>query len=237
MAQLDKSSSNQAPPTSAESTEWDTNPALPIRPLQSNTLEESDGWPPFFDHTAAWSGVNPDMMGKVDDFNYNQGLNGVNFNTFMAAAAAMHPSGMSGVGDYDPGFMVSMNPNVAGGANHTSATNQASPVLGIHAVGGPSSFDQAEPTTQPTQNTPSGNTAWTKQEDKVLLSLKAQGFSYSDIQDEMWKEFGSTKNRNVLCKRFALLKKRCKPQIKTRVSIRHLIRDSRSLLTLHLDCS
>jgi hypothetical protein len=112
-----------------------------------------------------------------------------------------------------------MNPDVAGGANHTSTTNQASQILGIDANGGPSSFDQPEPTTQQTQNTPSGNTTWTKQEDKFLMGAKAQGLSYSDIQVEMRKEFGSTKNKNVLCKRFAVLKKRCKPQIKTRVSI------------------
>ncbi|KAF4442453.1 hypothetical protein F53441_11739 [Fusarium austroafricanum] len=215
MAQLDKSSANQTSPASAESTEWDTNPTLPMRLLQSNNLEESDGWPPFFDPTAAWSGVNPDMMGKVGDFNYNQGLNGLDLNPFMVAP--MHPSAMSGVGNYDPGFMASMHPNVAGEADRTSATNQASSVLGIDANGGSSSFDQAESTTQPTPNTPSGNNTWTKQEDKFLMGLKAQGLSYSAIQDEMRKEFGWTRNKNVLVKRFAVLKKRCKPQIKTRI--------------------
>jgi hypothetical protein len=220
MAQLNKSSANQPPATAAESTEWD--PITLMRPFQANTLEEFDGWTPFFDPTAEWSRA--DMVGKVGYLNYDQGLDDLNFDPFMAAAAAaaaaaMNPSAMSGIGDYDPGLMASMNPDVAGGANHTSATNQASQILGIDANGGPSSFDQAESATQQTQNTPSGNTTWTKQEDKFLMGAKAQGLSYSDIQVEMRKEFGSTKNKNVLCKRFAVLKKRCKPQIKTRVSI------------------
>jgi hypothetical protein len=214
MPRLDKSISNQIPPTSAESNEWD--PIILMRPLQSNTLEESDGWPPF-DPTTALSRPNPDMVVNVGDLNYNQGLNGLNFNAFMAAAAPMNPSPMSGVGDYDPGFMSSMSSNVAGGA---------SSILGIDTIGGPSSFDQAEPTTQPTPSTSSGNIAWTKQEDKCLMSLKLQGLSYSDIQDEMRREFGWTRNKNVLGKRFAVLKKRSKPQIKTRVSIHHLLRDS-----------
>ncbi|RKL28954.1 hypothetical protein BFJ72_g12178 [Fusarium proliferatum] len=49
------------------------------------------------------------------------------------------------------------------------------------------------------------------------MSLKAEGLGYSAIQDEMRKKFGWTRNKNVLVKRFAVLKKRCKPQIKTRI--------------------
>ncbi|KAH7252702.1 hypothetical protein BKA59DRAFT_554992 [Fusarium tricinctum] len=214
MPQLDKSLSNQIPPTSAESTKWD--PTLLMRPPQSNTLEEFLNWRSLFDSTPPLSEGNPDLMSQVGGLNYNQGLNDFNYNSFMTATAS-NPGPVSGVGGYDPGFMISMIPNVAGEANHTSVTPQSSPLPSIDDNGGPSSFDQAEPTSQPTPNTLSGSIAWTKQEDKCLMSLKLQGLSYSDIQEEMRKEFGWTRNKNVLGKRFAVLKKRSKPQIKTRI--------------------
>lgn len=218
MSQLDESSSNQALPTSAESFEWDMNTAQPMHSLQPNTFVKPDGWYHFFDSAAPRPEGNPHLISKFVDVSYNgQGFAGPNFNPFMDAAATMNPSPVSGVGDYDAGFMPSMNPNVSGGPNYTSPTMQASPIISIDDNGCPSSFDQAEPTSQPTPNTPSGNIAWTKQEDKSLMSLKLQGLSYSDIQDEMRKEFGWTRNKNVLGKRFAVLKKRSKPQIKTRI--------------------
>ncbi|KIL89196.1 hypothetical protein FAVG1_07590 [Fusarium avenaceum] len=216
MPELEKSLSNQIPPASAESIKWD--PILYMRPPpQSNTLEESDGWFTVPDHTTTWFRASQDTVIKVGDMDYRQELLGLNFNSYMAAGP-MHPSPISGVGDYDSGYMPSMNPNIAGGPNHTSATMQASPILSIDDNGGPSSFDQAEPTSQPTPNTLSGSSiAWTKQEEKCLMSLKLQGLSYSDIQEEMRKEFGWARNKNVLGKRFAFLKKRSKPQIKTRI--------------------
>ncbi|KAF4439228.1 hypothetical protein FACUT_4305 [Fusarium acutatum] len=102
------------------------------------------------------------------------------------------------------------------------STNQASfePVsslLGIDANESSPSFDGGGPSAQWIASTPSSNSGWTKEQDKLLMSLKAQGLGYSAIQDEMRKEFGWTRNKNVLVKRFAVLKKRCKPQIKTRI--------------------
>ncbi|KAG5661357.1 hypothetical protein KAF25_005479 [Fusarium avenaceum] len=216
MSQLDKSISNQNPPTTAESTQWDTTTDLPLRSLESNALEDSNDWRLFYNSTAPLSEANSDPMSRVGDINYSQGLDDANFNSFTAAAA-MNPSPMSGVGDYDPGFMAHMNPYIPGRGHHTSGTSQASPFISIDDSGDLPSFNHPEPTTQPTPSTVSGNIAWTKEEDKCLMSLKIQGLSYSDIQDEMRKEFGWTRNKNVLGKRFAILKKRSKPHIKARI--------------------
>jgi hypothetical protein len=79
MDQLNKSSANQTPATAAESTEWD--PITLMRPFQANTLEESDGWNPFFGPPVAWSRAN--MVDKVSDLNYNHCFKDLNFEPFM----------------------------------------------------------------------------------------------------------------------------------------------------------
>lgn len=205
-------SANQAPFASGYSTEWNSIPPLPMPALQPNALAESAVWSQFFDSAAALSTVDPDTMAGVGDFNYAQGFNDLNLNGFNPS---QHPGATGEVADYSQdlaSYVSSLHPNV----DNTVIANQASPFLGIDANESSPSFDGG-PSTQSIASTPSSSNGWTKEQDKLLMSLKAQGLGYSAIQDEMRKQFGSTRNKNVLVKRFAVLKKRCKPQIKTRI--------------------
>lgn len=218
---------NQALFTPGYNTEWNPVPSLPMPTLQSNALAESDGWPQFLGPAAALSVSTPDIMAKVGDFNYAQRLNSFNLN---APVPTGHPSAMGEVGNYNQEFtsyMPSVHPNGNYGMkmlDNTPTTNRAPSLLVIDANGASPSFDGGDSTTQSIASAPSSNSGWTKEQDNFLMNLKAQGLGYSAIQDEMRKEFGWTRNKNVLVKRFAVLKKRCKPQIKTRVSMNHLHR-------------
>ncbi|PNP75018.1 hypothetical protein FNYG_11665 [Fusarium nygamai] len=217
MTRNDYPSANQAPFEPGYSTEWNSIPPVPMPALQSNALAESAAWPQFLDSAAALSGEDPDTMAGVGDFNYAQGFNGLSLNGFIPSE---HPGAVDEVADYSQdlaSYLSSVHPNVMEKLDNTLITNQASSLLGIDANESSPSFDGGGPSTQPTASTPSSNNGWTKEQDKLLMSLKAQGLGYSAIQDEMRKEFGSTRNKNVLVKRFAVLKKRCKPQIKTRI--------------------
>jgi hypothetical protein len=186
--------------------------------LQPNGLAESAGRPQFLDPAAALSGVG--------EFNYTQGFNGLN----LGFIPTEHQGATGQVGDFSQEtqdlatYMSPVHPNVMEKVDNTLINNQASSLLGIDANESLPSFDSGGPSTQSATSTPSSSNGWTKEQDKLLMSLKAQGLGYSAIQAEMKKKFGSTRNKNVLVKRFAVLKKRYKPQIKTRVSIHHLHR-------------
>ncbi|TVY72999.1 hypothetical protein Focb16_v011490 [Fusarium oxysporum f. sp. cubense] len=220
MPRDDYPSANQALFTPDYNTEWNPVPSLPMPALQSNALAESDGWPQFLGPAAALSVSTPDIMAKVGDFNYAQRLNSFNLN---APVPTGHPSAMGEVGNYNQeltSYMPSVHPNGNYGMkmlDNTPTTNRAPYLLGIDANGASPSFDGGDSTTQSIASAPSSNSGWTKEQDNFLMNLKAQGLGYSAIQDEMRKEFGWTRNKNVLVKRFAVLKKRCKPQIKTRI--------------------
>ncbi|CVK94455.1 uncharacterized protein FMAN_03551 [Fusarium mangiferae] len=217
MPRNDFPSAIQAPISPGYSADW---PLMPYRPgssQQSNALAGSAGWLQFLGPAAASSGEDPDTMAGVGDFNYAQRFNGLSLNGFIPVE---HPGVMGHVGDYSQDFathMSSVHPNVMGKLDSIPIANQASPLLGIDPNRTYPSFDGGDPATQSIESPPSSNNGWTKEQDKLLMSLKAQGLGYSAIQDEMRKQFGWTRNKNVLVKRFAVLKKRCKPQIKTRI--------------------
>ncbi|KAF5667004.1 hypothetical protein FDENT_12203 [Fusarium denticulatum] len=215
----DYPSANQVPIAPGYSTEWNSIPPLPMPALQPNALAESAVWPQFLDPAAALSAVDPDTMANVGagDFNYAQGFNSLNLNGFIPTE---RPGAAGQLGDYSQDlatYMPSIPPDVMEKLDNTPITNPVSSLLGIDANESSPSFDRGGPSTQFTAGTPSINNGWTKEQDKLLMSPKTQGLGYSAIQDEMRKEFGSTRNKNVLVKRFAVLKKRCKPQIKTRI--------------------
>lgn len=226
MPRDDYPSADQAPFAPGYSTEWNPIPSPPLSALHSNALAESAVWPQFLSPAAASYGEDPDTMAGVGDFNYAQRFNGLNLNGFIPAE---HPGAMGPVGDYSQDFatyMSPVHPNVMGKPHSVPITNQASPLLGVDPNRPHTSFDGGDPATQSIASPPSSNNGWTKEQDKLLMSLKAQGLGYSAIQDEMRKQFGCTRNKNVLVKRFAVLKKRCKPQIKTRVSRNYLTSSS-----------
>ncbi|KAG5811549.1 hypothetical protein H9Q74_004642 [Fusarium xylarioides] len=209
-------SANQAPLAPGYSTEWTSTPSFPMPALQSNAMAESPDWFQFLGPAAALSGEDPDTTAGSGDFNYAQGFNGLNLNGFIPAE---HPGAAGQMVDNSQDlatYMSSVHPNVMEKLDN-SPTNPASSLPRIDANEPSPSFDSGGPSTQWIPSTPSSNTGWTKEQDKLLMSLKAQGLGYSTIQDEMRKQFGSTRNKNVLVKRFAVLKKRCKPQIKTRI--------------------
>ncbi|KAF5575374.1 hypothetical protein FPCIR_13171 [Fusarium pseudocircinatum] len=213
MPRDDYPSANQAPFALSCSNEWNSAPSLPIPSLQSNALAGSAGWPQFFGPVA---GVDSDMMAEVD-FNYDQRLNGLNLNVLIPTE---HPGALGQVADYSQQlgtYVSSVQPNVMETLDDATTTNRVSSLLGIDTNGTSPNVDGGDPTTHSIASAPSGNGGWTKEQDKLLMSLKAQGLGYSAIQDEMRKEFGWTRNKNVMVKRFAVLKKRCKPQIKTRI--------------------
>ncbi|KAF5551099.1 hypothetical protein FNAPI_7498 [Fusarium napiforme] len=209
MTHDDYPSANQVPFAPGYSSEWN---AVPPLPMPANALAESTVWPQFSDPAAALSGVDPDTMAGAGDLNYAQGFNGLNLSGFIPSE---RPGAVGEGANYSQdlaSYMSSLHPNV----DNTVIANQASPLLGIDANESTPSFDGG-PFTPPIASTPSSSNGWTKEQDKLLMSLKAQGLGYSAIQDEMRKQFGSTRNKNVLIKRFAVLKKRYKPQIKTRI--------------------
>ncbi|KAF4944170.1 hypothetical protein FGADI_12883 [Fusarium gaditjirri] len=211
------SSASEASFRPVYNTEWDSTPPLVMPTLQSNALTEYNGWPQFFGPASVLPGVGPDMVANVRDFHYAQRLNDFDTNAFNATD---HPSAMKEVENFNQevtGYMPSVHPNVTEKLDNTLTTNRASSLLGIDLSGASPGFDGGDSTTNSIANTPSSNIGWTKEQDKCLMSLKAQGLGYSAIQDEMRKEFGWTRNKNMLVKRFAALKKRYKPQIKTRV--------------------
>lgn len=221
MPRKDPPSTIQAPIAPGHSADWPLMPYHPGSSQQSNALAGSAGWLQFFGPTAALSGEDPGTMAGVGDFNYAQRFNGLNLNGFVPAE---HP-GVGQGGDYSQDFATYMPPvhsHVMEKLDSIPINNQASPLLGIDPNGPYPSFDGGDPATQSIESPPSSNNGWTKEQDKLLMSLKAQGLGYSAIQDEMRKQFGWTRNKNVLVKRFAVLKKRCKPQIKTRVSRNYL---------------
>lgn len=222
MSHDDYLSASQVPSLPGNSTDWTSISPLPMSALQSNALAESAGWPQFLGPAAALSREDQDTMAGVGDFNYAQHLNGSNLLLFIPAE---NPGVTGQVVDCNQEFatyMPSIHPNVKEKLNNTPVTNRASSLLRIDADGFSPSFGEGDPTTQSIASGPSSNNGWTEEQDKLLMSLKAQGLVYSAIQDEMRKAFGWTRNKNVLVKRFAVLKKRCKPQIKTRVSRNHL---------------
>ncbi|KAF5968346.1 hypothetical protein FCOIX_11464 [Fusarium coicis] len=213
----DYPSANQVPFAPGYSTEWNSVPPPPMPALQPNALAESAGWSHFLDPAAALSAIDPGTMAGVNDFNYAQGFNGLNLNGFIPSE---HPGATGQVGDYSQDlatYLPSRHPDVMEKLDNTLITNPVSPLSGIGANEPSPSFDGGGPSTQASASTPSSNNGWTKEQDTLLMSLKAQGLGYSAIQDEMRKKFGSTRNKNVLVKRFAVLKKRYKPQIKTRI--------------------
>ncbi|KAF5709531.1 hypothetical protein FMUND_10020 [Fusarium mundagurra] len=217
MPRDDTSSTNQATFEPGYSTEWNSIPPLPMPALQPNAQAESPVWPQFLDPAAALSGEHPDIMAGVGDFNYAQGFNDLNLDGFIPGE---HPGSTGQAADFSQAFakyMPSFHPNVMEKLNNTPITNPVSSLLGIDGNESSPSFDGGGPSTQSAASTPSSNIGWTKEQDKLLMSLKARGLGYSAIQDEMTKQFGWTRNKNVLVKRFAVLKKRCKPQIKTRI--------------------
>lgn len=222
MPRDDYPSANQAPFAPGYSTDWNPIASPPLSALHSNALAESAVWPQFLGPAAALYGEDPETMAGVGDLHYAQRFNGLNLNAFIPAE---HPGATEQVRDYSQDFATYMSPahpNVMGKLDHIPITNQASSLLGIDPNGTSPSFDGGDSATQSIANGPSSNNGWTKEQDKLLMNLKAQGLGYSAIQDEMRKQFGWTRNKNVLVKRFAVLKKRCKPQIKTRVSRNHL---------------
>ncbi|KAF5238950.1 hypothetical protein FANTH_10122 [Fusarium anthophilum] len=212
MQRDDYPSINQAPFEPGFSAEWNSTPSLPTPALPSNAVAESAGWFQSLGPAAALPGEDPDTMARVSNFNYAQRFNGLNLNGLIPAE---HPGATGQVEDYNQDFaryLSSMQPSIVG-----QLTANRAPSLVIDANEASPSFDAGDPATQSIASTPSNNVGWTKEQDKLLMSLKAQGLGYSAIQDEMRKEFGWTRNKNVLVKRFAVLKKRCKPQIKTRI--------------------
>ncbi|KAF5568310.1 hypothetical protein FPHYL_2848 [Fusarium phyllophilum] len=126
-------------------------------------------------------------------------------------------------------YMSSVHPSVMEKLDNATTTNRASSFPRIDANGDSPSFDAGDSTPQSIASALSSSSGWTKEQDKLLMSLKAQGLGYSAIQDERRKEFGWTRNKNVLVKRFAVLEKRCKPQIKTRI-----VRDISKRITLEI---
>ncbi|KAF5575073.1 hypothetical protein FPANT_11479 [Fusarium pseudoanthophilum] len=216
MTHDDYPSANQVPFAPGYSSEWSF-PPLPMPAPQSNALAESAGWPQFLDPAAALSAVDPDTMAGAGNFNYAQGFNDLSLNGFVPTE---HPGAAGQVGDCSQDFATYMSPvhlNVIEKLDDNPTNGPVSSLLGIDANESSPSFDGGGPSTQSSASTPSSNNGWTKEQDKLLMSLKAQGLGYSAIQDEMRKQFGSTRNKNVLVKRFAVLKKRYKPQIKTRI--------------------
>ncbi|KLO85631.1 uncharacterized protein FFB20_11676 [Fusarium fujikuroi] len=217
MPRDDYSSVYQAPFAPSHGTKWNSVPSLHMPALQSNALAESAGWPQLLGPAAALSGENPDIMAGVGDYNYPHGFSGLNINSFITAE---DPGATRQLGDYIQDFtthMSSVHPNVMEKLDNTPITNRASSLLGIDPNGPSPSFDGGDPMTQSIANPPSSNNGWTNEQDKLLMRLKAQSLGYSAIQEEMRKKFGWTRNKNVLVKRFAVLKKRYKPQIKTRI--------------------
>ncbi|EWG41404.1 hypothetical protein FVEG_03530 [Fusarium verticillioides 7600] len=217
MTHDDYPSTNQVPIAPGHSTDRNSVPPLPMPALQSNALAESPGWLQFLDQAVALSGDDQNTMAGVGDFNYAQDFSGLNLN---GSIPTEHPGATGQMGDFAQDFatgMPSTHPNVMEKLDNTPINNPVSSLLGIDGNESSPSFDGGGPSTQSSASTPSSNTGWTKEQDKLLMSLKAQGLAYSAIQDEMTKQFGSTRNKNVLVKRFAVLKKRCKPQIKSRI--------------------
>ncbi|KAF5543143.1 hypothetical protein FMEXI_7159 [Fusarium mexicanum] len=213
MQRDDYPSVDQAPFEPGFSAEWNSIPSLPTPVLPSNALAESAGWYQSLGPAAALSGEDPDTMAGVSNFNYAQRFNGLNLNGFIPAG---HPGATGQVEDYNQDFakyLSSKQPSIVG----QLTASRAPSLLVVAANEASPSFDAGDPATQSIASTPSSNIGWTKEQDKLLMSLKAQGLGYSAIQDEMTKEFGWTRNKNVLVKRFAVLKKRYKPQIKTRI--------------------
>ncbi|RBA19165.1 hypothetical protein FPRO05_10094 [Fusarium proliferatum] len=211
------SSAYQAPFAPGHGTEWDPVSSLHMPTQQSTAVGESASWPQFLGPAAALSAEDPDTMAGFGDYNYAHGCSGLNINSFIPAE---HPGAMRQLGDYIQDFTThisSVHPNIMEKLDNTPITNRVSSLLGIDPNGTSPSFDGGDPATRSIANAPSSNNGWTKEQDKLLMSLKAQGLGYSAIQDEMRKQFGWTRNKNVLVKRFAVLKKRCKPQIKTRI--------------------
>ncbi|KAF5650871.1 hypothetical protein F25303_4248 [Fusarium sp. NRRL 25303] len=199
---------NQGPISTGCSTEDVFIASQSMSSQQSNALAESTGWSQFLGPA--------DCMAEVG-FNYTQPFNGLNLNLFVPAE---HPGATRQVADYNPDlatYMSSVHPNIVEKIENTLTTNRGSSLIGIDANGASPSFDGGGSTTQSIASAASSNNGWTKEQDNLLINLKAQGLGYSAIQDEMRKEFGWTRNKNVLVKRFAVLKKRCKPQIKTRI--------------------
>ncbi|SCO85986.1 uncharacterized protein FRV6_10113 [Fusarium oxysporum] len=139
---------------------------------------------------------------------------------FLGPAAALSvstPDIMAKVGDFNYAQRLnSFNLNAPVPTGHPSAMGEVgnynqeftSYMPSVHPNG---NYGMKMPLTLPPLTEP--HLFW----DNFLMNLKAQGLGYSAIQDEMRKEFGWTRNKNVLVKRFAVLKKRCKPQIKTRI--------------------
>ncbi|KAF4497188.1 hypothetical protein FAGAP_6647 [Fusarium agapanthi] len=186
MPRDDYPSIDQAPFEPGYSTKWNSIPSLPMPALQSNALTESAGWFQSLGPGAALSGEDPDTMAGVGDFNYALCFNGLNLNGFIPAE---HPGATGQVGDYNQDFakyLSSVNPSIV----KQLIANRAPSFLAIDANEASPSFDGGDPATQSIASTPSSNIGWTKEQDKLLMSLKAQCLGYSAIQDEMRKEFG-----------------------------------------------
>ncbi|KAG4255428.1 hypothetical protein FPRO04_03960 [Fusarium proliferatum] len=218
MSRDDCPSANQIPFAPGYSTGWTSTPSIPISSLQSNALENPAGPSQFLGPAAVLSREDRDSMAVVGGVNYAQHFNDSNLLVFISPE---NPSVTRQVVDCNQGFetyMSSIYPTVMEKLDNTPTINQASPLRGVNAIGGTfPSFDREDSTTQSIASPPLSNNGRTKEQDKLLMSLKAEGLGYSAIQDEMRKKFGWTRNKNVLVKRFAVLKKRCKPQIKTRI--------------------
>ncbi|KAF5584717.1 uncharacterized protein FSUBG_12680 [Fusarium subglutinans] len=209
MQRDDYPSIDQAPFEPGFSAEWNSISSLPTPALPSNALAESAGWFQSLGPAAALSGDDPNTMAGV----YARGFNGLSLNGFIHTE---HPGATGQAVDHSQDFAKSMS-SVHPSIMEQLITKRAPSFTVIDANEASPSYGGGDPTTQSIASTPSSNTGWTKEQDKLLMSLKAQGLGYSAIQDEMRKEFGWTRNKNVLVKRFAVLKKRCKPQIKTRI--------------------